>query len=62
MQCFHLVLKPVAKKVRESCDEVPKEIHYHMIRKTKVMDLNKKGASLPFIMPLLGHESMSTTS
>jgi site-specific recombinase XerD len=57
-----LILKKIASLAREKCDDIPPDIHCHLIRKTRAMDLYREGISLPIVMQILGHESISTTS
>ena len=56
------MIKRYAKKLSETCLSMPGNVHCHLIRKTRAMDLYQEGVPLPHIQQLLGHEVLSTTS
>lgn len=56
------MIKRYAKELSETCRPMSKNVHCHMIRKTRAMHLYQEGVPLPHIQQLLGHEVLSTTS
>ena len=59
---FEKMIKRYAEKCRKSVHSIPKNVHCHMVRKTRAMDLYREGVPLTHIQQLLGHENISTTS
>jgi len=56
------MIKRYAKKLSDTCLSMPENVHCHMIRKTRAMDLYQEGVPLPHIQQFLGHKVLSTTS
>lgn len=56
------LLEACCRKTEADGMEMPEHRHCHMVRKTRAMDLYKKGMPLPHIQQLLGHSNISTTS
>ncbi len=48
------MLKRYTKKMSASCPSMPRNVHCHMIRKTRAMNLYQEGVPLPHIQQLLG--------
>ena len=56
------MIKRYAEKCRSEGLQMPTNIHCHMVRKTRAMDLYREGVPLTHIQQMLGHENISTTS
>ncbi len=56
------MIKRYAIKCCSSGMPMPEQVHCHLIRKTRAMDLYQKGIPLTHVQQLLGHENLSTTS
>ena len=60
--CIQKVLKKYTEKCQNEGISMPKDIHFHMLRKTRAMSLYKEGCPLSYIQQMLGHENISTTT
>lgn len=59
---FEKMIKRYAEKCKADGQPMPEDVHCHMVRKTRAMDLYREGVPLTHIQQLLGHENISTTS
>lgn len=60
--CIQKVLKKYTEKCRVNGIHMPANVHFHMLRKTRAMNLYQEGCPLSYIQQMLGHENISTTS
>ncbi len=59
---FEKMIKKYTDECRTKGQAMPENVHCHMIRKTRAMDLYREGVPMTHIQQLLGHENISTTS
>lgn len=59
---FEKMIKKYVGLAAERGIEMPENVHCHMLRKTRAMDLYNAGMPLTHVQQLLGHESIDTTS
>jgi len=58
---FEKMIKKYTNICRSKGQTMPENVHCHMVRKTRAMDMYREGVPLTHIQQLLGHENISTT-
>ena len=56
-----VMLKHYADAARETCPEILKRVHPHLVRHTRATHLYRSGMPLSYIAEFLGHASVTTT-
>ena len=55
------ILRKYGDQARETCREIPKNVHPHLFRHSRAMHLYQEGMSLTLISQWLGHSQLETT-
>jgi site-specific recombinase XerD len=59
--CVRLFLAQYGNSARESCIEVPENVHPHLFRHSRAMHLYQEGMDLALVSQWLGHAQLETT-
>jgi site-specific recombinase XerD len=55
------ILKDYSEMARSGCNEIPKSVYPHMLRRTRATNLYQDGVPIELVSTILGHAQIETT-